>query len=99
MAISRPEEIKLGDTSLYAPVYFPSISTVKTALAPAEYLATLHSLRDINQQFLVSAFDLNQPDNTDDLARCSGQVIPDTSLSTLLEFNRCQVAQRRMQPK
>jgi hypothetical protein len=30
---------------------------------------------------------------------CSGQVIPDTSLSTLLEFNRCQVAQRRMQPK
>lgn len=69
MAISRPEEIKLGGISLYAPVYFPSISTVKTALAPAEYLATLHSLRDINQQFLVSAFDLNQPDNTDDLAR------------------------------
>ena len=60
MTITRPEEIAIGDIRLPAPVYFPSISTVKTALAPADYLATLYSLRDMNRQFLVSAFDLSR---------------------------------------
>jgi queuine/archaeosine tRNA-ribosyltransferase len=58
MAIARPREITLGKTRLQTPVFFPSISTIKTALAPAEYLATLHSLRNLKKQFLVSAFDL-----------------------------------------
>src|SRR5574340_490667 len=69
MMLARPEEIALGDARLPTPVFFPSISTVKTALRPAEYLATLHSLRDMNCQFLVSAFDLGRSGNGDELAQ------------------------------
>jgi hypothetical protein len=69
MTRGRPEEIALGDARLPTPVFFPSISTVKTALRPAEYLATLHSLRDMNCQFLVSAFDLGRSGNGDELAQ------------------------------
>lgn len=69
MAMARPEEIVLGDARLLTPVFFPSISTVKTALRPAEYLATLHSLRELNGQFLVSAFDLGRSGNDDELAQ------------------------------
>lgn len=69
MAITRPEAIAFGDMRLPTPVFFPSISTVKTALPPAEYLATLHSLRDMNRQFLVSAFDLGRAGNGDGLAQ------------------------------
>lgn len=65
--ITRLEEITLSGNRLAMPVFFPSVSTVKTALAPSEYLATLHSLRDINQQFLVSAFDLGRSHNGDGL--------------------------------
>jgi queuine/archaeosine tRNA-ribosyltransferase len=39
-------------------VYFPSISSVKTALYPQAYLQLLSSLGSLNGQFLVSAFDL-----------------------------------------
>ncbi len=69
MAITRPEEIVLGETCLATPVFFPSISTVKTALQPAEYLATLYSLREMNKQFLVSAFDMGRSGNGDGLAK------------------------------
>lgn len=69
MALARPEEIILGDVRMPTPVFFPSISTVKTALRPAEYLATLYSLRDMNSQFLVSAFDLNRSGKGDELAQ------------------------------
>lgn len=69
MGISRPDEIALGGLALPTPVFFPSISTVKTALPPTEYLAALHSLRDSNKQFLVSAFDLGRAGNGDGLAR------------------------------
>lgn len=65
--ITRLEEITMGGNRLAMPVFFPSVSTVKTALAPSEYLATLHSLRDMNQQFLVSAFDLARSHNGDSL--------------------------------
>lgn len=69
MAAPRPKEVVLGSTRLPTPVFFPSISTVKTALKPAEYLATLYSLRDMNCQFLVSAFDLGRSGNGDELAQ------------------------------
>jgi hypothetical protein len=70
MAITRPKEITLGSALLPTPVFFPSISTIKTALAPVQYLATLHSLRDLKKQFLVSAFDLCRSDDGDELAQC-----------------------------
>lgn len=69
MTMARPEEIALGNARLPTPVFFPSISTIKTTLRPAEYLATLHSLRDMNCQFLVSAFDLGRSGNGGELAQ------------------------------
>lgn len=54
----RPLKIELGDTSLVVPIYFPSISTVKTTLEPLIYMQILNALKNVNSQFLISAFDL-----------------------------------------
>ena len=69
MRLDRPEAIMLGETTLPLPVFFPSISTVKVALAPDDYLETLCSLRDVNKQFLVSAFDLHNSDDGESVAQ------------------------------
>lgn len=69
MEITRPKEILLGNVRLPSPIFFPSISTIKTALTPAQYLATLHSLRDLKKQFLISAFDLSRSNDGDELAK------------------------------
>lgn len=58
MTVRRPPELDFGGKALPLPVYFPSISSVKTALQPLDYLQVLASLVGINRQFLVSAFDL-----------------------------------------
>lgn len=58
MPVVRPTDLSIGARSLPLPVYFPSISSVKTALYPQEYLQLLSSLGGLNSQFLVSAFDL-----------------------------------------
>lgn len=58
MPVVRPTELTIGARSLPLPVYFPSISSVKTALYPQEYLQLLSSLAALSGQFLVSAFDL-----------------------------------------
>lgn len=58
MTVRRPLELNIGGKALPLPVYFPSISSVKTALQPQDYLQVLASLAGINAQFLVSAFDL-----------------------------------------
>jgi queuine/archaeosine tRNA-ribosyltransferase len=69
MRLDRPEEIILGETTLPLPVFFPSISTIKTALSPADYLGTLCSLIDVNKHFLVSAFDLHNSDDGESVAK------------------------------
>ena len=64
MRVVRTTELTIRTRSLPLPVYFPSISSVKTALHPQDYLQLLSSLGGLNGQFLVSAFDLadiNQP--------------------------------------
>ena len=58
MQIVRPAAFAIGAGSLQLPVYFPSISSIKTVLRPGEYLKLLSSLGHLNRQFLVSAFDL-----------------------------------------
>lgn len=63
MAIERPAQLSIGSRSLPLPVYFPSISSVKTALRPQDYLQLLSSLLGLNGQFLVSAFDLASIEN------------------------------------
>jgi len=67
MTVIRPPELAVGEARLPLPIFFPSISTVKTTLTPQEYLAILHSLRNVNRQFLVSAFDLSNSVNGDEL--------------------------------
>jgi hypothetical protein len=62
MPVMRLTELTVGARSLLLPVYFPSISSVKTALYPQDYLQLLSSLGGLNSQFLVSAFDLAQVD-------------------------------------
>ncbi|HVJ04236.1 MAG TPA: hypothetical protein VM578_01040 [Candidatus Saccharimonadales bacterium] len=66
MEVVRPKELTIGARSLPLPVYFPSISSVKTPMYPLEYLRLLSSLGALNSQFLVSAFDLaalDQPES------------------------------------
>jgi hypothetical protein len=58
MTVVRPAGLTIGARSLPLPVYFPSISSVKTALRPEDYLQLLSSLGGLNGQFLVSTFDL-----------------------------------------
>lgn len=69
MTVARPIELTIGTRSLPLPVYFPSVSSVKTALRPQEYVQLLSSLSGLKGQFLVSAFDLagiEQPQPTRD---------------------------------
>lgn len=58
MPLTRPADLTIGARTLPLPVYFPSISSVKTALRPQEYLQLLSSLGGLKGKFLVSAFDL-----------------------------------------
>lgn len=58
MAVARPYSIHIGQKELPLPVFFPSVSSVKTVLLPMDYLQVLSSLAKLNGQFLVSAFDL-----------------------------------------
>ncbi|MBU3887150.1 hypothetical protein [Methylosinus sp. KRF6] len=80
MPVVRPAELTIGARSLPLPVYFPSISSVKTTLRPQDYLQLLSSLSGLNGQFLVSAFDLagiDQPQSAQqalDAARQAGIV-------------------------
>src|SRR5690242_15258960 len=54
---NRPQLFELGEKRLSLPAYFPSISSLKTALSPVDYVRVLNSLADTNRQFLFSAFD------------------------------------------
>ena len=69
MTLHRPLELGIGGKSLQLPVYFPSISSVKTALQPQDYLQVLASVVGINRQFLVSAFDLAALDHPEAAAK------------------------------
>lgn len=64
MAVERQAQMIIGEGSLPLPVYFPSISSVKTILRPQEYLSVLLALVELNRQFLVSAFDLAGLENS-----------------------------------
>lgn len=58
MIVERQAQLDFGERSLPLPVYFPSISSVKTALRPQDYVQLLSSSVGLNGQFLISAFDL-----------------------------------------
>jgi queuine/archaeosine tRNA-ribosyltransferase len=54
--LQRITSIPVGGISLFLPNYFPSISSLKTTLAPYEYLQVLYMLHYPN--FLISAYDI-----------------------------------------
>jgi hypothetical protein len=63
MKVNRPTKLTVGERSLPLPAYFPSISSIKTALPLQKYLHLLSSLAGLNGQFLLSAFDLANLEN------------------------------------
>jgi hypothetical protein len=60
VAIKRANFVDIGLVKLQLPTFFLSISSIKTAMLPAEYIKLLFALRAICPNFLVSAFDLAQ---------------------------------------
>ena len=69
MTLARPAEISLGKVTLPIPIFFPSISTVKTTLSPEDYLAAIYSLRGFNNQFLISAYDIHSSTTAENLRK------------------------------
>lgn len=58
MAPERAEKLQIGNVSISLPAFFPSVSSVKTAMLPRHYVELLAHLSFTNKQFLVSAFDI-----------------------------------------
>src|SRR5690606_25203522 len=56
--MARPGSVTIGARTLSLPIFFPSISSVKTALPPQEYIQFLAPLTSLVNQILVSSFDL-----------------------------------------
>jgi queuine/archaeosine tRNA-ribosyltransferase len=56
IGIERPRNIYLGGVDLPLPVFFPSVSSIKTNLLPVEYVQLLAATGI--PQFLVSAYDV-----------------------------------------
>jgi hypothetical protein len=59
---SRPPILKMGSVELDLPIFFSSVSSVKTILSPVDYIRFLNAFSPINKQFLISAFDLCRAD-------------------------------------
>jgi hypothetical protein len=58
--VQRPDCLTIGRTQLPLPIFFPSVSSVKTSMPPQHYVELLNSLSAINRQFLISAYDIGQ---------------------------------------
>lgn len=74
MILNRPEHLDIKARQLNLPIYFPSISSVKTNLHPIEYVQALNALSYVNKQFLISAYDLVKSDNSQ-RAQLQGELI------------------------
>ena len=59
----RKSSLSISNQVLPLPLFFPSISSVKTILRPLDYLKVLKSFVGLNNQFLISAYDLAAPQN------------------------------------
>ncbi len=65
MSAPRPKRLSLGNVDLDLPIFFPSVSSIKTNLPPVEYIKLLAALTAQNKQFLVSAYDLAHAEEAD----------------------------------
>lgn len=61
----RPKKLMIGALELDAPVFFPSVSSVKTVLPILDYVRLINALSAFNGQFLVSAYDLCRSDGNE----------------------------------
>lgn len=59
MADYRPSEIYFNDIHLPLPIFFPSISSLKTNLKVLDYINFINAYAPINNKVLISAFDIN----------------------------------------
>lgn len=55
----------MGQSEVPRPTFFPSISTIKTAMRPIDYVQFLNAMANINNQYLVSAYDLFHANDQD----------------------------------
>ncbi len=60
MSRERPLDIALGTCAFKLPVFFPSVSSLKTNLPPEYYVAALTELSAYVGQLLVSAYDVER---------------------------------------
>ena len=60
MPISRLAVLEAGKLKVLLPVFFPSVSSIKTGLSPVDYIASLRAMASVTSQFLVSAFDVQR---------------------------------------
>jgi hypothetical protein len=78
MASTRPDAIVISGSRLQLPVYFPSISSLKTANSPLAYAQILKALAPISGQFLISAYDI---ESADEDTRASFRILIKDALS------------------
>lgn len=60
MTLRRLHELKIREKQFRLPIYFPSVSSVKTSISPFDCISVLTALQ--TEQFLVSAFDVHYAD-------------------------------------
>lgn len=60
MSSTRPPSIAVGSCALSLPIFFPSVSSLKTNARPDYYVAMLAEASSRMRQFLVSAYDLER---------------------------------------
>ncbi len=75
--MDRLQYYKLPQRTLELPVFFPSISSVKSSREPLEHAKILGALRDLTDKYLVSAFDVDSSDANSEFA----EVVRKTSQS------------------
>jgi queuine/archaeosine tRNA-ribosyltransferase len=77
MPLERPASLTVGNVRLELPVFFPSVSSVKTALPPLAYVELLAALAGSNPQFLISAYDLlrSTPESAEALRGLIGRTL------------------------
>jgi queuine/archaeosine tRNA-ribosyltransferase len=87
MPVSRLANLDTGNSKVSLPAFFPSVSSVKTSMPPADYIALLRAMVSIAPQFLVSAFDLmratadaktNMAENLEEALRNNAVVLMDS---------------------
>jgi queuine/archaeosine tRNA-ribosyltransferase len=66
VTIKRPISIPFAGVGARLPAFFPSVSSIKTNFSPLDYIEVL--MASGTQQFLISAYDISEPSEDDQMA-------------------------------